>query len=94
MGGLVILIIILLVLFKVDIKSKIKSPQFQKNITYIEDTAKDLYKKYIVDPFKIKASDMFIDVTNQGVKKMQNNFNDTIFKVPSDKELNDVTDNI
>ena len=91
MGGLIILVIILLVLFKVDIKSKIKSPQFQKNITYIEDTVKGLYKKYVVDPFKIKASDMFIDVTNQGVKKMQNNFNDTIFKVPTEKDIQDTT---
>ena len=31
-GGIIILIIILLVLFKVDIKSKINSPQFQKNV--------------------------------------------------------------
>jgi len=39
-GGLIILIILALILFKVDIKSKIQSPQFQKNITYITDQIK------------------------------------------------------
>lgn len=88
-GGLIILIIIVLILFKVDIKSKIKSPQFQKNITYIEDTVKGFYAKNIAGPLKIKASGLFTDISNEGVKKMQNNFNDTIFKVPTDKEIED-----
>ncbi|MFA6515065.1 MAG: hypothetical protein WCT42_02245 [Candidatus Paceibacterota bacterium] len=90
-GGLIILIIIILILFKVDIKSKIKSPQFQKNVTYIEDTVKGFYVKYIANPLKIKASGLFRDVSNEGVKKMQDNFNNTIFKVPSNKDIEKAT---
>ena len=92
-GGLIILVIILLILFKVDIKSKIKSPQFQKNITYIEDTVKGLYTKYLVEPFKTKAGDVFKDVTNKEVKKIQDNFSNNILKIPTNTDTEKASTN-
>ena len=92
-GGLIILVIILLILFKVDIKSKIKSPQFQKNITYIEDTVKGFYTKYLVEPFKTKAGDVFKDVTNKEVKKIQDNFSSNILKIPTNTDTEKASTN-
>lgn len=91
-GGIIILIIILLVLFKVDIKSKIKSPQFQKNVTYIEETFKNFYKKFITDPLKNKANNFFIEKTNEGLKKWQNNFSENIIKLPTQEDINEATE--
>ena len=85
--GLVILIIIILVLFKVDIKSKIKSPQFQENITYVEEQAKTIWQKYIIGPIKSKVGQLFIDVTNKGIKQIQDNFTQNIVKTPTDKDI-------
>ncbi len=90
-GGLVIIIIIVLVLFKFDIKSKINSPQFQKNVTYVEDQVKGLWQKYISGPLRSKTGDMFIDVTNQGLKKIQDNFTNNVFKTPTEDTVNKIT---
>jgi len=79
-GGLIIIAIILLILFKVDIKSKIKSPQFQKNITYVETEIKTLWKKYISDPLKSKAGEVVTETLNNGVKEIQNSFTENILK--------------
>lgn len=84
-GGLIILIIILLILFKVDIKSKIKSEQFQKNITYVETTVKDFWNKYVTTPLKSKAGEVFIDATNEGIKKIQTGFTDNVLKTTDTK---------
>jgi len=93
LGGLIILIIILLVLFKVDIRSKIKSPQFQANISYIEDQAKTIWQKYISGPLRIKAKDFFIEKTNEGVKKWQDDFTNNVLKTPNDKEIDNLINN-
>lgn len=73
LGGLVIIGIILLIIFKVDIKSQIQSPQFQKNITYIEEQASAIWQKYILGPAKSQLGNSFIDITNKGVKQIQDN---------------------
>jgi len=83
LGGIIILIIIALILFKVDIKSKIQSPQFQKNYTYITEQAKTFWQKYILNPLKAKTGTLFIDLTNKGIKQMQDNFSQNILKTPS-----------
>jgi len=80
LGGIIILIIIVLILFKVDIKSKIESPELQKNITYIETQAKDFWQEYIVSPAKTKAGEVFIDATNKGLSEVQNNFTKNVLK--------------
>lgn len=74
-GGLIIFIILIIIIFKVDIKSKITSPQFQKNITYIEDQAKYLWDKYLAQPVKKATSNIFTDITDKGVKELQTNVN-------------------
>lgn len=79
-GGLIILVIILLILFKVDIKSKIKSEQFQKNISYVEEQVKTLWQKYVMSPLKSKTGEVFIDVTNKGVKQIQDNVTNNLLK--------------
>lgn len=81
-GGLIILIIILLILFKVDIKSKINSPMFQKNYTYIETQIKTFWQKYVSTPLKTKAGDLFKELTNKGIQQMQDNFSKNILKMP------------
>lgn len=87
LGGVIILIIIALVLFKVDLKSKIQSPQFQKNYTYITEQAKTFWQKYILNPLKAKTGTLFIDLTNKGIKQMQDNFSQNILKTPNIEDL-------
>jgi len=87
LGGLIILIIIILVLFKVDIKSKIQSPQFQKNYSYIEEQVKTFWQKYIIAPIRAKTGDLFIDFTNKELKKIQDNFNKNILEVENADEV-------
>jgi len=79
-GGIIILIIILLILFKVDIKSKIKSEQFQKNISYVENTVKNFWDEKVAPIVKSKTGEVFINATNEGVKKLQNGFTDNVLK--------------
>lgn len=80
LGGLIILAIIALILFKVDIKSKIKSPQFQSNISYIEEQAKIFWNKYILAPIKSRTGEFFIDFTNRKLEDLQNNFSENVLK--------------
>lgn len=81
LGGLIILIIILLILFKVDIKSKIQSPKFQENISYISDKAVAIWQNYILGPIKNKLGSVFIDATNKGIQEIQNNFTKNVLKI-------------
>jgi hypothetical protein len=81
-GGLIILIIIFLIVFKVDIKSKINSPMFQKNYTYIETQIKTFWQKYVSIPLKTKAGDLFKDLTDKGIKKLQDNVSKNLLKTP------------
>lgn len=88
LGGLVILIIIILILFKVDIRSKIESPQFQENYTYITEQAKVIWINYIVNPIKSKLGVAVIDITNKGLEKWQENFKQNVLKTTSDTDPN------
>lgn len=81
LGGLIILIIIILVLLNVDIKSKIDSPQFQKNYTYIEEQVKNIWENYILSPIKSTVGNLFIDLTNKGIQQVQNNFTQNVLKI-------------
>lgn len=90
-GGLIIFIIILLILFKVDIVSKIKSPQFQKNITYIEEQSKNIWENYIVNPIKSKVIGAFIDTSNAELKKLQDNLSSKVLKIPTEKDIENAT---
>ena len=70
LGGLIILIILALILFKVDIKNKIESEQFQKNISYIEDKFSKLWKNFIILPLQTKATGWLMDVSKEGVENI------------------------
>jgi len=87
LGGLVILIIIFLLLFKVDLRSKIDSPQFQKNLDYVTEEVKFIWQKYISDPLKDKINSVFIDFTNKEIQKIQDNFSDNVLKIPEQEKL-------
>ncbi|HLP86359.1 MAG TPA: hypothetical protein VK153_00560 [Candidatus Paceibacterota bacterium] len=87
-GGLIILAIIIFILFKVDIREKIESPQFQKNYTYIEENVKIFWQKYISGPVKSKLGSVFIDFTNKELEKVQENFSKNVLKTEGiDKEM-------
>lgn len=87
LGGLVILIIIVLILFKVDLRSKIESPQFQKNYSYIEEQVKNIWQNYILKPLRAKTGDLFKDFTDKEIKKIQDNFNKNILEVENVDEI-------
>jgi predicted Holliday junction resolvase-like endonuclease len=80
LGGLIILIIIVLILFKVDIVSKVQSRQFQKNVTYVEEQAKTFWQNTIWNPIKTKLGNWFVETTNTEIKKIQDNFTKNILK--------------
>ena len=86
LGGLVILAIIALILFRVDIKSKIQNPQFQENYAYIEEQVKTFWQKYISGPIKSKTGEWFIDLTNKGVKQIQDNVTNNLLKPTNTEE--------
>ena len=82
-GGLIILVIILLILFKVDIRSKIESPQFQKNWNYISEKVKDFWKDSILDPLKLKAGGFMMDIADKEVDKLKENISNNLLKTPT-----------
>lgn len=71
LGGLVILIILALILFKVDIRSKIESEQFQKNISYVTEKTQELWKQYVSDPLKSKTGELVKDLADKGLNQIQ-----------------------
>ena len=86
-GLLIIITIIVLILFKVDIKSKIKSPQFQENITYVEGQFKNTWQKYIGEPIREKLGKYFVDLTNKKIKQIQDNFTENVLKTPTVEDI-------
>lgn len=82
-GGLIILVIILLILFKVDIKSKIESPQFQKNWNYISKKVKDFWQNSILDPLKLKAGSFMMDIADKEVDKLKEGISNNLLKAPT-----------
>jgi len=91
-GGLIILIIVLLILFKVDLPSKINSPQFQENITFIKTEATNFWNDYVVFPMKSSSGEWLkntVDNTvNGGLEKVQENFDN---KINNTDEINKLT---
>ena len=86
-GGLIIFIIIVFLLFKIDILSQIKSEQFQKNLTYIKNSVSDFWQKDIMGPITSKASSLIINTTKNQIDKVQSNLSNNLFKVPTNKEI-------
>lgn len=80
-GGLIIVVIILLILFKVDIKEKIQSPQFQKNITYVEDFFKDIWNNKLKGKVDNTVDDLTKDLVNTGVEGIQKTVNSKLDEI-------------
>jgi len=78
LGGLVIILIIFFILFKVDIKSKINSPQFQKNITYIENFFKNIWEEKLKTPFENGIKDVSNNLVNSGINMVQDGVNEKL----------------
>jgi len=88
LGGLVILIIIGIVLFKVDLKDKIQSEQLEENIAFVKEKADDFWDK-ITRPIKEKISDEVEEYTEEQLEKMQENFKENILKLEDDGDKED-----
>jgi hypothetical protein len=91
-GGLIILIILLFILFKVDLVSKVKSPQFQENITFVKTEATKFWNDYVVFPMKSSSGEWLKNTVNNtvngGLEKVQNNLSEKINKTDEINQLN------
>jgi len=83
LGGFIILVILALILFKVDIKEKIDSPQFKKNWDYISTEVKDLWSKYISTPLKAKSGELMVDMAKKGFDEIQKNMGGNAIDIDS-----------
>lgn len=71
LGWSIIFIIIIIILFRIDIKDKVKSPQFQKNITYIEDFFKDLWDNNVKSFYEKEISNLSKNLINTSIETVQ-----------------------
>lgn len=71
LGWSIIFIIIIIILFRIDIKDKVNSPQFQKNITYIEDFFKDLWDNNVKSFYEKEISNLSKNLINTGIETVQ-----------------------
>lgn len=82
-GGLILLIIITLILFKVNIRQAVHSPQFQSNISYIEEEGRYIYNTYVIKPLE----SMWKIISDQFPKGSGNSMtpptNSNVFKLPT-----------
>lgn len=69
-GWLILIIVIIFILFKVDIKEKVQSEQFQENISYFKGQIEKIWNK-IIDATKSKAGEIMINSANEGLDKIQ-----------------------
>lgn len=89
LGGLVVIIILALILFKVDIKSKIESEQFQKNTVYVTEKVKGFWVKYVTGPFKSKAESLVKDFATKIQKSASEQAQGLIKKNLFDNKIGD-----
>jgi len=72
LGWSIIFIIIIIILFRIDIKDKVNSPQFQKNITYyIEDFFKDLWNNNVKSFYEKEIYNLSKNLINTGIETVQ-----------------------
>jgi len=75
--SIIIFIILIFILFKIDIKSYASSTNFQKNITYAEQTIDDLWNKYLAPPINFISKDL---LSGNLIKTDASTF-DKVFKI-------------
>ena len=71
LGGVIVLILFIAVLFNVDMKKTINNPKFQANITYIENKAEDLWKQYLSKPVLYIWNNLFSDLISKGINQVK-----------------------
>jgi hypothetical protein len=81
-GGLIIFVIIVLILLKIDLKSFVQSPQFQKNVDYIEEKVKNVWQNDIVKFIKNKAGKLIMNIAEKGTEKIQEGISENLLTTP------------
>ncbi len=71
LGGLVIFIIIILMLFKVDLRSAISSPRFQQNISYVKEQSLNIWDKYLSNPLTKLWDSVYSNLVNKGIEQIK-----------------------
>ena len=68
LGALVVGILIVLALsyFNINIRSVVESPTGQENVTYVKDTAKSFWTKYLAEPALYLWNDVWVNIFWKG----------------------------
>jgi len=83
LGGLLILLIIIFVLLKVDIKTVVNSPQFQQNASFVKEQATIVWSKYLKDPLTRSWNGLFNKIIDKGVDQIKDEI-----KIPIASDVN------
>jgi hypothetical protein len=73
-GLITILILVTILLFKVNLRSAINSPQFQNNVTYIEEKSENIWVRYLSKPILYVWNNLFINAISQGMDLLRGGF--------------------
>ncbi|MBK5215343.1 MAG: hypothetical protein JJE53_00835 [Candidatus Pacebacteria bacterium] len=90
--SLIILIIILVFVFKSEIATQIKSPEFEEKITSFQKNILIFLDDKILTPIKEKAVEFFVETTNEKLQKIQDNFSENVLKLPSIEDVENASD--
>jgi hypothetical protein len=71
LGALILVVIILFVLFKVNLRKAIDSPQFKSNITFIEERSHYLFNQYLSKPAIYIWNNLFTDWLKKSVDQVK-----------------------
>lgn len=88
LGGLMVLVIIALVFFKVDIKEKIQSERFQQNIECVKGYVSDFWEK-ITRPIRKKIGDRVEEYTEDQLDKIQEGIKKNVLNLIDKEEGED-----
>ena len=61
-----LLIIVALGYFNISLKAIVESPAGQENVTYVKDSAKSLWVKYLAEPAQYLWKDVWVDIFWKG----------------------------
>jgi hypothetical protein len=61
-----LLIIIVLSYFNISLKSIVESPTGQENVTYVKDTAKNVWVTYLAEPAEYLWKDVWVNIFWKG----------------------------
>ena len=92
-GALILAIVIIIILFKVDLRKDMESPRFKSNIAYIEEMVGNFFQKRIKKPMLSAWDNMFKlktpNIDNSTIdRKIQPNKIKNYFNITSEEEIN------